>query len=152
MQRSELRYCIVLVTHPSHATDPPNMAAEEHPKQHMTKRTRGIDGDQTADAVRREALDGVVHREVLVDGVVDLDVARLLPRVPGRQGFLDGRGEGSAWACGNGADAADGARLQCGCTGRRDGYDPTGSHRGGAGRPGQGAAEDSGGCATGEHG
>ena len=140
------------ITYPPHASvrhehGPPR---NTHPAQfpnNMTKRTLGIDGDKTSDVVRREALDGVVNRQVLVDGVVDLDVARLLPRVPGRQRFLDGSGEGSACA----AYAGDAARWQCRCSGHRDGGDTTG-RRGGAGRSGQGAAEDGGGSATGEHG
>ena len=140
------------ITYPPHASvrhehGPPRNTHPAHFPNNMTKRTLGIDGDQTADVVRREALDGVVNRQVIVDGVVDLDVARLLPRVPGRQRFLDGSGEGSACA----AYAGDAARWQCRCSGHRDGGDPTG-RRGGAGRSGQGAAEDGGGSATGEHG
>ena len=56
----------------------------KYPQNKKETRTLGIDRDQTANVVRGEALDAVVHGSVLADGVVDLHVARLLPRVLGR--------------------------------------------------------------------
>ena len=106
-------------------------------------RTLDVDRDQAADIVRGKALDGIVHGGLLADGVIDLHVARLLPRILGRQVLLDGGREGSG---------AGQSRSGDGCGGCRGKGGRSSCHRrgGGGGRSGQGAAEDGGGGAA-EH-
>jgi len=55
----------------------------------------GIDGDETPDVISGELLDGIVNREVLVDGVIDAGVATLVPGISGGEALLDRREAGA---------------------------------------------------------